>query len=66
MNKAAQTLEDLLVWRKAHLFLLAVYHLSMAFPKYEIYGLCRSFVVPLLYSFEILPKVTVNVGYSEF
>ncbi|MEW5954074.1 MAG: four helix bundle protein [Bacillota bacterium] len=27
-----------MVWQKAHLFVLAVYRLSMAFPKYELYG----------------------------
>jgi hypothetical protein len=38
MRKPAKTLEDLLVGQKAHLFVLAVYRLSMVFPKYEIYG----------------------------
>ena len=38
MRKPVKTFEDLLVWQKAHLFVLAVYCLSMAFPKYEIYG----------------------------
>ncbi|MEW5952430.1 MAG: four helix bundle protein [Bacillota bacterium] len=36
MRKPAKTFEDLLAWQKAHLFVLAIYHLSMAFPKYEI------------------------------
>ncbi|MEW5953088.1 MAG: hypothetical protein AB1815_04940 [Bacillota bacterium] len=27
-----------MVWQKARLFVLAVYRLSMAFPKYEPYG----------------------------
>ncbi|MEW5952409.1 MAG: four helix bundle protein [Bacillota bacterium] len=27
-----------MVWQKAHLFVLAIYRLSMAFPKYELYG----------------------------
>ncbi|MFA7468717.1 MAG: four helix bundle protein [Desulfotomaculaceae bacterium] len=34
---------DLLVWQKAHLFVLEVYRLSAAFPKYEIYGLSSQF-----------------------
>jgi hypothetical protein len=42
MRKPAKTFEDLLVWQKAHLFVLAVYRLSMAFPKYEIYGYSES------------------------
>jgi len=43
MRKPAKTFEDLLVWQKAHLFVLAVYRLSGAFPKYEIYGLSSQF-----------------------
>ena len=31
MRKPAKTFEDLLVWHKAHLFVLAVYRLSIAF-----------------------------------
>jgi hypothetical protein len=39
MRKPAKTFEDLLVWQKAHLFVLAVYRSTMAFPKkYELYG----------------------------
>ncbi len=36
MREPAQTFEDLPVWQKAHLFVLAVYRLSVALPKYEI------------------------------
>ena len=36
---AAKTFEDLLMWRKAHQFVLAVYGLTAAFPKHETYGL---------------------------
>jgi four helix bundle protein len=43
MREPAKTFEDLLVWQKAHLFVLAVYRLSGAFPKYEIYGLTSQF-----------------------
>jgi four helix bundle protein len=43
MREAAKTFEDLLVWQKAHLFVLAVYRLSGAFPKHEIYGLSSQF-----------------------
>lgn len=35
----AKRFEDLLVWRKAHRFVLDVYHLSGGFPKGETYGL---------------------------
>ncbi len=39
MIQPAKTFEDLLAWQKAHLFVLTVYRLSGAFPKYELYGL---------------------------
>jgi four helix bundle protein len=43
MREPARTFEDLLVWQKAHLFVLSVYRLSGAFPKHEIYGLSSQF-----------------------
>lgn len=43
MREPAKTFEDLLVWQKAHLFVLAVYRLSGIFPKHEIYGLTSQF-----------------------
>ena len=39
-NRApAKTFEDLVVWHKAHEFVLAVYALTAGFPKHETYGL---------------------------
>jgi four helix bundle protein len=35
----AQSFKDLLVWQKAHQFVLNVYRISEDFPKTEIYGL---------------------------
>jgi four helix bundle protein len=35
----AKSFQDLLVWRKAHELVLAVYTLTAAFPKPETYGL---------------------------
>ena len=35
----ARTFQDLLVWQKGHLFVLAVYRFTDAFPQKEIYGL---------------------------
>ncbi len=37
--QAARGFEELIVWRKAHDFVLAVYGLTAAFPKHETYGL---------------------------
>ncbi len=38
---AARTFRDLLVWRKAHEFVLGVYSLTASFPKHETYGLSQ-------------------------
>lgn len=35
----ARTFEDLVVWQKAHQFVLSVYRLTDGFPKSELYGL---------------------------
>jgi len=35
----ARTFRDLLVWQKAHRFVLALYAFTAAFPKQETYGL---------------------------
>ena len=39
ISKPARTFLDLLVWQKAHRFVLEVYVLTAAFPKPETYGL---------------------------
>ena len=35
----AKNFQDLIVWRKAHEFVLGVYKLSKGFPRDEVYGL---------------------------
>jgi len=35
----AKTFEDLIVWQKAHEFVLGVYRFTDSFPKNELYGL---------------------------
>lgn len=39
----AQNFQDLIVWQKAHQFVLGVYLLSKSFPREEIYGLTSQF-----------------------
>ena len=39
----AKTFQDLVVWQKAHPFVLAVYRLSQTFPRSETYGLTSQF-----------------------
>jgi len=36
----AKTFRDLVVWRKAHEYVLSVYKLTATFPRQELYGLC--------------------------
>ncbi len=43
MREPARRFEDLVVWQKAHQFVLAVYRLSQAFPRSETYGLSSQF-----------------------
>ena len=38
-RRPARTLRDLLVWQKAHEFVLAVYRFTAGFPRQETYGL---------------------------
>ena len=39
----AQTFRDLIVWQKAHRFVLDSYKISKTFPREEIYGLTSQF-----------------------
>jgi four helix bundle protein len=39
MTKPAKTFKDLVVWQKAHRFVLATYLLTASFPRSEIYCL---------------------------
>ena len=44
MNRApAKTFQDLVVWQKAHQFVLAVYRFTEGFPRSEVYGLTAQF-----------------------
>ena len=43
MKGPAKSFQDLLVWQKAHSFVLSVYRLTGTFPKHEIYGLSSQF-----------------------
>ena len=38
-RQPAKVFHDLLVWQKAHLFVLDVYQCSASFPTHELYGL---------------------------
>lgn len=43
MRMPASTFKDLVVWQKAHQFVLSVYRFSAGFPRSEIYGLSAQF-----------------------
>lgn len=50
MRKPARTFQDLILWQKAHQFVLEVYKLTSGFPRSEIYGLtsqCRRAAVSI-------------------
>jgi len=42
-SSPAKTFQDLIVWQKAHRFVLSVYRITKIFPKSEIYGLTSQF-----------------------
>ncbi|MDP2423371.1 MAG: four helix bundle protein [Bacteroidales bacterium] len=42
-RKPAKAFEDLIVWQKAHQFVLNVYKCTSAFPREEVYGLTSQF-----------------------
>ena len=42
-KKPAKSFQDLLVWQKAHQFVLSVYRFTDGFPKKEGYGLVSQF-----------------------
>ena len=39
MGQPAKSFEDLIVWQKAHEFVLKIYKLTEQFPKHDLYGL---------------------------
>ena len=44
MNRpTAKSFTDLIVWQKAHAFVLAIYRATEAFPRSEVYGLSSQF-----------------------
>ncbi|MGA2032043.1 MAG: four helix bundle protein [Thermoguttaceae bacterium] len=43
MREPAKSFQDLIVWQKAHAFVLQVYAATRAFPSEELYGLTSQF-----------------------
>jgi len=43
MRKPAKTFKDLIVWQKAHRFVLETYRYTKSFPRHELYGLSSQF-----------------------
>jgi four helix bundle protein len=43
VRSAARNFQDLVLWQKAHRFVLEVYQYSAAFPRAETYGLTSQF-----------------------
>jgi four helix bundle protein len=42
-RKPARSFQDLIVWQKAHQFVLSTYRLTESFPRSELYGLTSQF-----------------------
>jgi hypothetical protein len=53
----AKDFQDLIVWQKAHRFVLSLYHYSESFPKSERYGLISQAEERQFQSLQILQKV---------
>jgi len=61
MGEPAKTFQDLLVWQKAHSFVLSVYRITALFPKDEILGcLHNSDALPFL-----LHQISLRDSASE-
>ena len=43
MDKTSKSFQDLIVWKKAHEFVIDIYKLMVDFPKTEVYGLTSQF-----------------------
>lgn len=43
METPSKSFRDVIVWQKAHAFVLEVYRVTEAFPKSEVYGLTSQF-----------------------
>jgi len=43
VDSASKNFKDLIVWQKAHQFVLSVYKMTKDFPKDEMYGLTSQF-----------------------
>ncbi|MFA5805116.1 MAG: four helix bundle protein [Melioribacteraceae bacterium] len=43
MDSKSKSFKDLIVWQKAHQFVLSIYRITKLFPKEELYGLSNQF-----------------------
>jgi four helix bundle protein len=43
MDSKSKSFQDLIVWQKAHQFVLSIYKITKLFPKEELYGLTNQF-----------------------
>ena len=42
-RQPARSFQDLIVWQKAHRFVLSIYRFTESFPKHEVFGLSSQF-----------------------
>jgi len=62
VSTPARSFRDLIVWEKAHRFVLAVYPYTAAFPKQETYGLSTDAARGGLHPGKTLPKDSAGAG----
>ena len=43
MDSKSKSFRDLIIWQKAHQFVLSIYRINKIFPKEELYGLSNQF-----------------------
>ncbi len=41
MSEPAKSFQDLIVWQKAHQFVLSIYQMTDNFPKNELFGITQ-------------------------
>ena len=70
---STQSFEDLLVWQKAHQYVLSIYRITKGFPKEEMFGLVNqmrrasaSITANIAEGFVRIGQILLSSAYPEF
>ncbi len=66
MREAAKSFMDLIVWQKAHGFVLEVYPTTQNFPNHELYGLVPQFRLLNSYRSSVLKNKNKGGNYEKY